>query len=122
MKIEVCREMVAKDYVCKFIHLAVCLMTGPKPVPKRAIHIVRSRAFSFRCEYSYLSLRSTSGFLHLLPRLPVTSIPPFIFPSIKEKLPHYYFSWVVYFQQQRHMRDASSGDKTTTSLDIDEIK
>jgi hypothetical protein len=28
-----------------------------------------------------LSLRSSSSFLRLLPRLPVTSIPPFIFPS-----------------------------------------
>ena len=30
------------------IHLAVCLTTGPKPLPKRALHIVRSRASSFR--------------------------------------------------------------------------
>jgi hypothetical protein len=28
------------------IHLAVCLTTGPKFLPKRALHIVRSRAFS----------------------------------------------------------------------------
>jgi hypothetical protein len=65
-----------------FIHLVVCLTTGPKPLPKRAVHIVRSRASSFRCEYPLLSLRSSSSFLRLLPRLPVTSIPPFIFPSI----------------------------------------
>ena len=64
------------------INLVVCLMTGPKPVPKRALHIVRSRASSFKWEYSLLSLRSSSSFLHLLPRLPVTSIPSFIFPSI----------------------------------------
>jgi len=32
----------------EFIHLAVCLTTGPKPLPKRAIHIVRSRASSFK--------------------------------------------------------------------------
>jgi hypothetical protein len=43
---------------------------------------VRSRASSFKWEYPLLSLRSSSSFLHLLPRLPVTSIPPFIFPSI----------------------------------------
>jgi len=30
-----------------------------------------------------------------------------------EKLPHYYFSWIVSFQKQRYMRDASSGDKAT---------
>ena len=30
------------------IHLAVCLTTGPKPLPKRALHIVRPRASSFK--------------------------------------------------------------------------
>jgi hypothetical protein len=65
-----------------FIHLVVCLTTGPKPLPKRALHIVWSRGSSFKWEYPLLSLRSSSSFLHILPRLPVTSIPPFIFPSI----------------------------------------
>jgi hypothetical protein len=67
---------------CTSIHLAVCLTTGPKPLPNRALHIVRSRASSFRWEYPLLSIRSSSSFLHLLPRLPFTSIHPFIFPSI----------------------------------------
>ena len=65
-----------------FIHSAVCLTTGPKPLPKRALHIVRSRTSSFKWQYPLLSLRSSSSFLRLLPRLPVTSILPFIFPSI----------------------------------------
>jgi len=56
-----------------FIHLLVSLMTGPKPLPKRAVHIVRSRASSFKWEYPLLCLRSSSSFLHLLPHLPVTS-------------------------------------------------
>jgi hypothetical protein len=43
---------------------------------------VRSRASSFKWEYSLLSLRSSSSFLRLLPHLLVTSISPFIFPSI----------------------------------------
>ena len=30
------------------IHLPVCLTTGPKPLPKRALHTVRSRASSFK--------------------------------------------------------------------------
>ena len=30
------------------IHLVVCFTTGPKPLPKRALHIVRSRASSFK--------------------------------------------------------------------------
>jgi hypothetical protein len=64
------------------IHLAVCLTTGPKPLPKRALHIERSRASSFKWEYPLLSLRSSNNFVRLLPSLPVTSIPPCIFPSI----------------------------------------
>jgi hypothetical protein len=62
--------------------LALCLTTGPKPLPKQVLHIVRSTASSFRCEYPLLSLRSSSSFLHLLCLLPFTSIPPFIFPSV----------------------------------------
>ena len=68
--------------VNSFIHLAVCLTTGPKSLPKPALHIVRSRASSFKWEYPLLSVRSSSSFLRLLPRLLVTSIPRFIFPSI----------------------------------------
>ena len=64
------------------IHLVVCLMTGPKPLLKRALHIVRSRASSFKWEYPLLSLRSSNSFLRLLPCLPVISIRPCIFPSV----------------------------------------
>ena len=53
-----------------------------KPLPKRPLHIVGSRASSFEWEYLLLSLRSSNSFLRLLPRLPVTSILPFTFPSI----------------------------------------
>jgi len=35
-------------YIYIYIHLVVCLTTGPKPLPKRAVHIVRSRASSFK--------------------------------------------------------------------------
>ena len=64
------------------IHSVFCLTTGPKPPLKRFLHIVRSRASSFNWQYPLLSLRSSSSFLRLLPRLLVTSISPFIFPSI----------------------------------------
>ena len=64
------------------IHLVVCLTTGQKPLPKRAVHTVRSSTSSFKWEYPLLSLMSSSSFLRLLPRLPVTWIPLFIFPSI----------------------------------------
>ena len=65
-----------------FTHSVFCLTTGPKPPPKRCLHIVRSRASSFKWEYPLLSLRTSSSFLRLLPRLLATSIFPFIFPSI----------------------------------------
>jgi len=58
------------------IHLVVCLTTGPKSLPKRALHIVRSRASSFKWEYPLLSLRSSKCFVRLLPCLPVTYIAP----------------------------------------------
>ena len=48
----------------------------------RFLHIVRSKASSFKWDYPLLSLRSFSSFLRLLPRRLVTSISPFIFPSI----------------------------------------
>jgi hypothetical protein len=76
------RDLWLYMYIHSFIHLAVSLTTGLKPLAKPALHIVRSRAPSFRCEYPLLSLRSPSSFLRLLPRLPVTSITPFTFPSI----------------------------------------
>jgi len=65
-----------------FIHSVFCLTTGPKPPPKQFLHTVRSSASSFKWEYPLLSLRSSSSFLRLLPRLLVTSFSPFIFPSI----------------------------------------
>jgi hypothetical protein len=44
---------------CSKIHSFSSLTTGPKPLPKRALHIVRSRASSFKWEYPLLSLRSS---------------------------------------------------------------
>ena len=44
--------------ICRsFIHLIICLTTGPKPLPKPALHIVRSRASSFKWEYPLLSFK-----------------------------------------------------------------
>ena len=48
--------LCAKRITIRFIHLVVCLTTGPKPLPNRALHIVRSRASSFKWEYPLLSL------------------------------------------------------------------
>jgi len=78
---ECCRQLpVYRAYT--YTHLVVCLTTGPEPLPKRALHIVRSRASSFKRENPLLSLRLYSSFLRILPRLPVTSIPSFISPSV----------------------------------------
>jgi hypothetical protein len=54
----------------------ICQTTGPKPLPERFLHIVRSRASCFNWQYPLLSLRSSSSFLRLLPILLVTSICP----------------------------------------------
>ena len=60
----------------------ICQTTGPKILPKWFLHIVRSIASSFNWQYPLLSLRSSSSSLRLLSRLLVTSVCPFIFPSI----------------------------------------
>ena len=39
----------------------ICQTTGPKPLPKRFLHTVRSRASSFNWQYPLLSLRSSSS-------------------------------------------------------------
>ena len=70
------------DREASHFYLVVCLTTVPELLPKRALHIVRSRASSFKWEYPLLSLRSSSSFLRPFPRFPVTSILPFISPSI----------------------------------------
>jgi hypothetical protein len=64
------------------IHFVVCLTTGPQPLPKRVLHSVRSSASSFSFHYPVFLLRSSSSWLGLLPRLTLTSILCFIFPSI----------------------------------------
>ena len=76
------RQQFIHSFIDSLIHSVFCLTSGPKPPPKRFLHIVRSRASSFKWEYPLLSLRSSISFLRLLPRLHVTSISPFIFPSI----------------------------------------
>ena len=70
-------------YICAyFVHSIVCLMTGPQPLPKWLLHRVQSCASSCIFLYTLFSLWSSSSCIRLLPRLPVTSILPFIFPSI----------------------------------------
>jgi hypothetical protein len=57
-----------------------------KNLPKRALHVLRSKDSSFKWEYPPLSLRSFSSFLRLLS---FTSIPHFIFPLITRCRRHF---------------------------------
>ena len=68
-------------YVC---HSFCCLYlkSGLYPLPKRVLHRERSSASYFNLLLPLFSLRSSSSFLRLLSRLPVTSILPSVFPSI----------------------------------------
>ena len=75
-------EWCIHSFIHSFMQSVICLTTGPTPPPERCLHKVRSRASSFKWEYPLLSLRSSSSFFRLLPRLLVTSISPLIFPSI----------------------------------------
>ena len=79
---EAFREIWLSIIFRKFIHSFSSLSYDRSKASSKALHTVRSRASSFNWQYPLLSLRSSSSFLRLLPRLPVTYIPPFILPSI----------------------------------------
>ena len=50
-------------------HRVVCSRIHPQPPPKRVLHIVTSSESSFNFQHLFVSLRSSSGCLCLLPRL-----------------------------------------------------
>ena len=58
------------------------ILTGSAPLSKWVLQTVRCTAFFFNFQYLLVPLRSSSSCLRLLPRLPVTSILLYIFPSI----------------------------------------
>ena len=68
-----CATCLQLTNVHPFIHSShssvICQTTGPQPLPRRFLHLMRSRASSFKWEYHLLSPRSSSNFLRLLPRL-----------------------------------------------------
>jgi hypothetical protein len=66
----------------QFIHPAVCLTTGPQPLPKQFLHTVRATVSSFNLQYPLFPLRSSSSCLRLLLRLPVIYNLPSTAPSI----------------------------------------
>jgi hypothetical protein len=61
--------------------LVVCSATCPSSLPKRILQRVRSGTSFFNFQYPFVSVRSSSSCLRLLPRLPVTSVFPSMFPS-----------------------------------------
>jgi hypothetical protein len=69
-------------YALWFIHSVFCLTTSPYNLPKRVLHRVRASASSFDFQFPRFPLRLFGSCLRLLPRLPVTSILPSIFPSV----------------------------------------
>jgi hypothetical protein len=76
-------KVVSTTHRPPFIHSFSSLSHDRFKLPSKwGLHTVRSTASSFRSEYPLSSLRSSSSFVRLLPRLPATLIPPFIFPSI----------------------------------------
>ena len=77
-----CHCFFFHSFIHSFIHSYIHLLSSLSYDRSKVLHTVRSRSFSFKWDYPLLSLSSSSSFLRLLPRLPVTSIPPFIFPSI----------------------------------------
>jgi hypothetical protein len=77
------QRFVSKASQIMTFHFVVCLTTGPHPLPKPVLHRVRSSAFPFNFPYPVFSLRPFSSCLRRLLCLPVISIPPFIFPSIR---------------------------------------
>ena len=76
-RLDICRVTRGAHIECIYFHSSssssvMCQTTVPKPLPKRFLHVVWSRASSFNWQYPLLSLRSSSSFLRLLPRLLVT--------------------------------------------------
>jgi hypothetical protein len=67
---------VVHTFMQSFIHSFSSLSYDrSKASSKAALHIVRSRASSFKWEYPLLSLRLSNRFLRLLPCIPVTCSP-----------------------------------------------
>ena len=63
--------------------MCVCVFTPQSlPLPKPVLQRVRASVSCFSFQYPLFSTRSSTSCLRLFLCLPVTSVPPFIFPSI----------------------------------------
>jgi hypothetical protein len=70
-----------KIFKLRAIPIAVCLYNSPQTLPKPVFQNLPSSASFFNLEYLHYSIRSSSGCLRLLPRLPVSSkFPSFFLP------------------------------------------
>ena len=79
---KLCMYSCIHSFIHSFIHSAACLTTGPCSLPKTVLHKMRSSASYFNFQYHRVSLRSSSSWLRLLPRLLFTSLLPSIFPPV----------------------------------------
>ena len=70
-------------FIDLFIH-SFCSLSydSPQSFPKRFLHRMTPSASSVDLQYPVVSLMPSSSCLRILPRRPVTYIPPSIFPSI----------------------------------------
>ena len=74
---------------CRFIHSFFIHLfrspssTNPQPLPKHVLHRLRPTAYSSNFQHHLFSLKSSGSCLRILPRLPVTSILPAIFHSVR---------------------------------------
>jgi len=75
------KTAVESILIWKFIHSSSLSYDRSKAFSKASSPHSVIQSF-FKWEYPLLSLRSSSSFLRLLPRLPVASNSPFIFPSV----------------------------------------
>jgi hypothetical protein len=75
------RTCTTKLLSVMYSFVSVCLTTGPEPFPEQVIHRVRSSASSFIFQCLLFHLRSSSNCLHLITRLLVPSVFPYIFRS-----------------------------------------
>jgi hypothetical protein len=99
--------------------LVICQTTGPQPLPKRFLHLMRSRASSFKWEYSLLSPRSSSNFLRPLPRLLVTSIRPCIFPSVTSFRSRYsYKNYCLSAARSRQIYNTTTSDFKRNAMSV----
>ena len=75
-----CNQISTYSFIHSFVSLV--LRRVHRRSRKRFLHTLGSSAPSFNFYYPAVTVRSSSSYFRLLPRLPVASILPSIFPSL----------------------------------------